>query len=174
MIAYTLLSTSRKKDVINVVLTTLILYALLCYAVPSQYRYYSVSGILLVDMILIKKGGLSETAPAPQHKSHKRHRRHKSHKSHRGHRRVRINPVPMVHYIPPSSNVPPAEPPLDEHSPAYRLSKIMPQQPAGPPAYVMPYVAPQPIYEPDESSSSSEDIPISETSSEITFSSEEL
>ena len=172
MIAYTLLSTSKKKDVVNVVLTTLILYAILCYSIPAQYRYYAVSALLVVDMFAIKWLGEpnqpNRKHRAPNHRNHRnRHRQHKRPKQ------VRVNPVPSVRYFEtPSVQVGPVEPPIDVHSPAYRLSLMQPKQ-QGPPAYVMPYVAPQPDME-SESESSDDDIAISETSSEITFSSEEL
>ena len=59
MITYTLLLTNMRHDITNVILTSIVFYAVAYRFIPStKYNYLVVAGVALTDLYFVKESGL--------------------------------------------------------------------------------------------------------------------
>lgn len=200
MILYSLLYSYPNSDITNIMLTSAILYVFVYYLLPHEYNYMITAGISLVDMYFSRdmlKGNRPQpkkpNGPAPilKKQGHKKHHR----------KRVKFAPNPIYHRYTPQQQIgagySSGRPGFDMHSPQYRLQMQQMQQMMQPQmgggtnwsqqgsgwgGYQQQQNQHQPpnfidnrhlVDTASESSSSLSSVSVSDTSSEITFSSEE-
>ena len=59
MITYTLLLTNMRHDITNVILTSIVFYAVIYRFIPSvKYNYLVVAAMALADLYFVKESGL--------------------------------------------------------------------------------------------------------------------
>ncbi len=167
MIVYTLLSTYKDKDIVSIVLTSLVIYVIFYSILPAEYNYI-IFAVTSVADIYMSKDLFKDRSVIPK-ASHKKsdsshHRRH----ARRGEKHVRFAEEP-TYYAPEQ----PLAPTYDTNSPEYRLWVAEQQQQAQAQAH-MQQMQQQQLKPSDTDSNGSTDTSVSISSSELTYSSEDL
>lgn len=183
MIAYTLLTTHRNKDIVSVAMTALVIYVLCYNLLPKDYSYLAVAAMAVSDMYLTKGFKFSKERPARGEVDLDRGRTDG--------RRVRFAETVDVRTYTPAMGLAPAPTPAPvyggpdpvmAHSPEYRLWQQQQQQIAQQQymqrQYQQQYLQQLEQQQNQRQQNEHRDAPqpddtVSTSSSEITFSSEE-